>query len=341
MHCTQLGYTSEMRHSFFLLVASGMLGLALVGCGGGGSSLGSNNLSLSASRSTIAYGETVSVGWSTSDLNTSSNNGFERSNFVSVFSSLAGSGSVTDQPALSTTYRMEVRSASGSVVSRSVTVNVAPSDRAFLVVGGSATADRTTTLSLLPQITTVTPVSATSIPSPSATYDVLVLCEGGSFGPADQAQVVAWLGAGKGVVVVGGAGNQLATGDVNDPDTSAIASWFGGVSSCERQNLRVGRFEAMNAASGVQRTDRDWTDSNVLGRRVEWSESYKITAISGSAEAQTIDVNGSDITSWKFESGTGRVYYIVGLTGPAVSPGYQDAAIREVFLSGVRWAARG
>lgn len=330
-----------MRRANVSICMLSALALTLIGCGGGGAN-SVNNLTLGATRASIAYGETVTINWDTQGLNTSSNNGFERSNFADVPSGLPGSGSVTDQPAISTTYRMEVRAASGSVVSRSVSVSVAPSTKSFLVVGSSSTGDRTAALTLISEVTTTAPTASTTIPSPSASYDALVLCEGGTFGPTDQATVASWLTAGKGVIVVGGAGNQLATGDVNDSDTSSISGWFGGVSNCERQNVnRVARFEASQAQSGVERTVRDWTESSVQGRQLEWDPSYKITSISGSANAQTMDINGTDVTSWTFSSGTGRVYFLIGLTGPSATTNYTSATIREAFLSGVRWAARG
>lgn len=322
------------------------LGLVIFGCGGGGALGGSDNVKLSASQASIPYGATVTIGWTTRNLKTTSNNGFEKANFVRIYDSLPPNGNVTDQPAMTTTYRMAVRSDSGSLKEDAITVHVAKSAKKFLVVGGTTSPDQATAQTLLSEVTSVPSTLSSTIPAPSADFDVLILCEGGAFGPADRSTVANWVVGGKGVVVVGGAGNQLATGSLSNSNTSSIATWFGGVTSCTRTtNQLEARFQALEAENGIQRTNRDWSNPNrTIGRLITWTSWYKIDSMSASANAQSVENLGTTapgIASWQFETGTARVYFIASLQGPTVTSNYEDAQIREVFLPGVRWAARG
>jgi len=317
--------------------------LVLFGCGGAGGLGGSSNLDLSASSISIPYGSNVTINWSSRDTDTSNQGGFESANFADVRSSLPTSGSVTDSPRITTTYTMTVFKSGGGTATRSLTVSVAKGLKRFLIVGGSSSADATTAQTLLEEVTTVNPTMSPTIPVDGTGFDALILTKGGTFGPADQSKITTWLGSGKGVIIVGMAGNQLATGNIANTNTSSIASWFGGVTEClERTGGASGheaRIVPTNSHLGTCLTLRDWTTS--FGRRVRWGDWAKIKTVSGAAVAQTSgsDANDPIVGSWSFQSGIGRVYFIMGLQGPAVTPDATRATLREIFLPGARWAS--
>lgn len=317
--------------------------LALAGCGGVSKALGiaDDAVNLNTDKTSVAYGEAVKIAWSTSGLNTSTNNGFVSSNFADVFQPLSSSGNVTDHPLVTTTYQMRVRKESGAEASDSVTVQVLPGTRRFLIVGGSGSAAASTARTLLAEASSIQADITSAIPASSGSYDALILVEGGSFGPADQSKVTAWLSAGKGVIVVGAAANQLATGSTSNTNTSSITSWFGGVTQCEKYgDDEDGRLALTDSNIGTSLTTRDWTKT-ASGREVRWQPWARISNVGAAVKIQCEGsrFNSPIYLAWSFKHGSGRVYFIAGLSGPVVQDIGKEAELREVFIPGARWAA--
>lgn len=321
------------------------LSIALPGCGGTEGVFGVNNsIELSASSRTITYGDQVTISWISRNTDTAFQNGFRDSNFADFRLPLPPSGSITDRPAITTTYRMTVQKDNGDLVTDSINISVPRGNKRFLVVAGTTSADGSSAAALLPQITTVTPTVSETIPATGDGYDVLVLSEGGNYGTADQPKILTWLNAGKGVIVIGAAAQQLASGAVSTSFTStaSISGWFGGVSSMEKDLSGASlEFEINETQIGYSPTYRNWNDSNAIGRSGSLSTYGRITAIGGGAVVQSTDpfATPDSITSFSFVFGSGRVYFIAGLQGPAVTPSDSQAEIREFFLPGARWVS--
>lgn len=320
-----MGMHVPLRTSLLVLSAA----LALSGCGGGGGALASHAVSLSASQTSIKYGDPVTISWTTSGTDTSFQNGIESCNFADVKTPLNTAGSITDHPAITTTYTMAVKRNDGSTGSDQVTVTVAKSVARFLVVGDAASADSGTAMAMLPEVTSVAPTLSATLPASPTGFDAVVLTSSGSLSIADQSKVLAWLAAGKGVIVVGAAANKIATGDPSNTNVSAIAGWLGGATT----------YYSAGTTAVFADTDANLGVATNRGRTVSWPfASYRTDSV-GAAVPQTVGAGGY-VVSFSASSGAGRVYVVPGLAGPAVSDHATFAEPREVFLPGARWAAR-
>lgn len=316
---------------------------ALIGCGGTEGILGSNNsIELSASSTTVAYGQPVTISWVSRNTDIGFQNGFRDSNFADFRLPLPTTGSIVDRPALTTTYTMKVEKENGDVVTDSLTVTVPKGNKRFLVIAGTTSADGNSAATLLREITNATPVVSTTIPANGDGYDVLVLSEGGNFGTADQPKILTWLNAGKGVIVIGAAAQQIASGSVSAAwtSTSSISGWFGGVPEMRKETGSYSpEFVVNESQIGYSPTQRDWSFAfSVVGRNSSLSTAGEIDSIGAGAVAQSL--SGPYITSFSYVFGTGRVYFIAGLQGPAVTPTAERAPIREFFLPGARWVSK-
>src|SRR5690606_12470929 len=108
--------------------------LIATGCGGKGST-GSSGASLNLSQTVaeVAYGDPVTISWSSSGLDRIDVNG---TNFVITSNQL--SGSFLDTPALDTEYTIVGDPTSGSDITRTVSVKVTKSMKKIVLVADSA-----------------------------------------------------------------------------------------------------------------------------------------------------------------------------------------------------------
>lgn len=202
-----------------ITAVSAVAALLCGGCGGGSPSGPSvTNLNLTISDPLITVGESVQVGWFPNSVGTLT------SNFGN--DPLPFSGSFTDSPAISTRYQLTLSPLLGSSATAFVDVSVALLPRNVLIVANNSTVSAT--LETLTRLSVTGNVDdSTTIPSSPGIYDALVVHGSANLTNADAAKVVNWLSAGKKVVILGTAGNKLASGDATNVTTLNISNWLG------------------------------------------------------------------------------------------------------------------
>jgi len=193
----------------------------VIACGGGGILGLGETVSLRANPSTISYGGASEIRWSRSEQTS-----FYDANF-GVPSNL-NSGSITDRPNSTVTYRLRVRNdETNNLVDATVTVTVAKTQKRYVIVGSPSHAEVPQIDLSLRMITEVPVVIQTSFPTDPSTYDVVVLHGSGLLSPSDNTRVQTALAQGKGVVVIGESVSSIAGGF----DLSGVGSWFGATGS--------------------------------------------------------------------------------------------------------------
>jgi hypothetical protein len=182
---------------------------------------------VTASRRTIAYGDTVSIRWSGSHIDSLD---VGASNIPVSENQIAAS--ITDQPAGDTTYTVTSNGKDHEKHTRSVTVHVLPSSRKFWLIGDQALAGMPQIAAAYQQFTSVPVVKQLAWPGAASTDDLVVVFESALIGPSDQEAVERFLSAGGRVVFAGRSLSKLASGDVEGESISTIGSWAFGA---ERQ----------------------------------------------------------------------------------------------------------
>lgn len=299
----------------------------LAGCGGGGGgAFGSETVSLSASPESIAYGGSSRIEWSASSASEfgSSNFGLDDGNYRG--------GSITDAPGTTTTYELKVSSDSGNTVPGRATVTVAKLTKGVLVVGDPSQAGAAQIAAFLAPLTTGTVTIASSVPAPSASTGVLVVSPTLANGPANRAAVKAWLDAGKGVVLCGTSPRTLATGDASNRDTSAIGSWFLGVS--ELRNFALNSPGAVReSASGLVRLS-----VAIRGKDANGSDGLNayVSDYGPQVDAIVVDGTRSQMCAYQPPSG-GRLVWSASTVGFGGEAGIE---FQQAFESAFRWAGQ-
>ncbi len=203
-------------------IALSSISLILTSCGGSvGSDPNASSISLTASSPTISYGQTVNINWIGHNIQN-----IDSSNFQAGSNALTGS--ITDKPAITTTYTITARGNDSQLYTSTVTVNLVKGNKKILFVGDVAQSGVNQIIEFIQGMTTQTVQVSPTLPS-SFTADVVVLSRSASVSPSDVSAVQAQLTAGKGVVVISVAAQLLATGNINNSDVSAIGSFLAGV----------------------------------------------------------------------------------------------------------------
>lgn len=203
--------------------------LVALGCGGSGGGAGVTNAAVAhflVDKKVINYGESVALTLTTADPVRAGQNVTLPDG--SKPSSWGDTQHFTDAPAITTTYLANAtNSVTGDIQGYRHTVTVRKTTKRYVNVGATTESDVTWCKAHVEELSSVAPVVSTTIPSDLSPFDVLVLCEGGTFGPSDRPQVEAFLASDKGVVVIGSAARRLATGIMSDPNTSILQPWLG------------------------------------------------------------------------------------------------------------------
>ena len=302
----------------------------------------------------LKNGESVTLTWSASGA----------SQIVSSsFGAASLQGAINVTPAATTTYTITVGGATGPNASQSVTVEVSGGAPRFLLIGNSENADVTKIQALLQ---TMGPVNVqNTMPNDGAAFDAVVIHESASITPADARKVQTILGQGKGVVLVQRTPRLLATGDIKKSDVSAIASWFGGVTSLEGPGAKAawkvrpgsGTVTVPNTLCGKQISASGATFAKSVGDNVDVVDGAAIKPL-GIASWMDIGAFG-----FKPQSG-GRVYFQGSSNGTSLSSGSMldrifgklgkrdssddavqaasdQGATAALFQAGAYWAATG
>ena len=287
----------------------------LTACGGGGLAPNASSISISAATQTISYGQTVNINWIGHNIHDISASSFPADG-------AALTGSITDKPAVTTTYSITAWGLDSVHHSATVTVNVAKGNKTILFVGDTAQSGVNQLIEFLQALTTQTVQVSPNIPS-SFTADVVVLSPSASITSADIPKVQGQLTVGKGVVLISEAAALLATGNANDSDVSAIGSFCAGVT-----NLGNGGFYSLVDTSPVGIP----FGANLLGKT-----GFTDTGIS------PISANAIPLTN---ASGTSGFLYSPPIGGRIAFAGKApidaaefSVAIRSMLLAEVRWAS--
>lgn len=311
-----------MNRTSYLPIGT-LLVLALAGCGGGGSS-SSASLNLSRNIAEVAYGETVSVSWSSSGLDTIDVNG---TNFVITSGQL--SGSFIDTPALDTDYTIVGDPTTGINITRTVSVKVTKSTKKVALVADSAVSGVPQLRDFIQGLTAQTVTTSLALPSLTG-VDVLVILESASIGPAQQTAVRNYLNSGGAVVFVGRAVKKLATGDFQNDNISSIGSWFAGVTEARD----IGGFVPYKLVSS--RPAGFPLSAIVFGDNLSYEGSYVLNV---SSQATVFDTNPTERLAFVYKPSSGGKVCFAG--DAPIGSGHTDTSVRTLFLSIVRWAADG
>lgn len=291
----------------------------LGGCGGGGlTGSSSPSIGLSASKSVVNYGESVTISWSTGE-------GASIYTGQCNFPISGDNGSITDIPSYDTTYRIRGEDADGNDVTKTKQVLVAKSTKAILLVGDAATSGTNQIREYLQTLTTQPVTISLAVPALTG-YDAVVLLPSAAYISGDNAKVAAYLTSGGSVFLVEQAPRRLATGSFGSGDISAIGSWCAGVSS------------QSNPLS-----DQDVVETSPIGIPLsavlfgDDCEGYAVGPVSALAIKLTTSSSTSSAFVYKPSSG-GKVGYVGGL---GIGSSAREATARELLLTEVRWGLDG
>lgn len=303
-----------------LLTISLSLSSLLIGCGGGGVSAPRASISLGLSKSTLTYGESVTLSWTSQGVrNLTSQTSFP-------VSSSQVNGSMVDRPATSTTYVVTGVDDAGNEVSATIAVSVARIPSRFLLVGDQSLAGVTQIASFLKSLSGLDVATSLTLPTP-IDADVVVILRSANVGPADHAAVQSYLSAGGRVVIVGRAANKLATGNELNPDVSAIGSWFAGATSSE---FSLTAIFSVPGAPGIP--------LSAIHYNRELISDVTTGPVSADAVLLTTSAGaGSGGFVYKTPSG-GKVGFVGGM---AIDSTVSGTATRGVFYAVCRWAGSG
>lgn len=294
--------------------------LALVGCGGGGKKGSSGSISLSSSKTTIEYGESVSINWSSSGIDHMD----AYTNFPISGNQL--SGSISDVPAADTTYVIRGIDLNGNPVTKSRTVKVNKSLKTIMVLGDPATAGVPQIAQTL-QTLTIEPVTVSSSMPSLVGVNALVLLPSAAYTESDKATVAIYLASGGSVVLVDQAPLRLAIGDWGTGDVSAIGSWCAGATG---QVFWLGTEEAVSVNPTIP------FSATLYGDGI--ADAYNLTPVAGNAIRLTTGINGS-YAAFVYTPLSGGKVGFVGAAGIGSSSG--DLTVKGILLSEVRWAVDG
>ncbi|MEI7575537.1 MAG: hypothetical protein WCK51_01495 [Armatimonadota bacterium] len=300
---------------FFLLSAS------LLACGGAGG-VGANgpSVSLSASKLSIAYGQPVTISWSSKKISS-----IESSNFR--VGSASVDGSITDTPGSTTTYSITGYGEDGNRYTGSVTVSVAKGSKSILVVGDVAQSGVNQIIEQIQAVSSATVQVLATVPA-TISSDVVVLLSDSNVTSSDVNKIKSQLSRGGGVVLVGNSSRLLATGSASNTDVSPIGSFCAGVTECVGDDL--------NSSSLLISPVSFPYGATVLDREVR---GYSMSPISATATPLT------QVSPWQSGGYSGFLYSPstggrVAYAGSAPADNSESsAAMRAIFLSEVRWAS--
>lgn len=300
------------------LVSASILIPLTIGCGGALAS--GPGISLSASAGTIAYGQQVTIRWSSRQILSINPGG---SNFPIGLDTL--NGSLADTPAFDTTYIVEAMDVNGKTQSSRVTVKVTPSKKKILLVGDSSQAGVPQIVEYLQGITSQPVAVSQTLPS-AITADLVVLLESGSIGVAQRTPIRTFLTSGGKVVFVGKAAPLVASGDPDSHDVSSIGSFLGGASTFD---ISISEVDGVNTKPAGAAFSAVFQGDEVLAPG-------GLSPVSTSAIRFT---TGDIVYGFGYKPGIGGR---VGFAGDAPIDGSGTSeAMRGVFLSICRWALDG
>lgn len=312
-------FVIPMRPSYApRLLSLSLLTLSLLACGGAGG-LGSNSpsVSLSASRSSISYGQSVTIGWSSKKISS-----IESSNFRVGSSAL--DGSITDTPATTTTYKVTGYGEDGKRYSGSVTINVNKGPKTILFIGDTSQAGVNQQIEFVQGLTTQSVQVSGTVPS-TISADVVILSNGANIKPSDRTAIQNQLNRGAGVVFVGDSPRMLATGDSNIYDISAIGSFFAGATRCDSGSY----FDIVSSSpAGIPFGSTLLDVYEFIGGGVG--------PITSSATLLTSNSSGTFGGFLYSPSSGGRLAYVGQIP---IEGDDAHTAVRALFLSEVRWAS--
>ncbi len=306
------------------LVASAGI-FVLTACGGGGL-LGTSGatMSLSANKVQVAYGQQVTISWSSSGME---HVDADRTNFVVGPATV--DGSLVDTPSHDTTYKLTLQDENGDRHERTVTVNVTKAAKKIAVVADSAIAGVPQMRDFIQGITTTPVTVTTGIPSLSG-VDVLVILESASVGPSQISTIGSFLNSGGSVVLAGRAPAKLATGDINHHDLSAIGSWFAGVTQ---------RYGAGGIPNIVETSPVGFPLSTViLGDRIHRNTNLTVATVTASAYRLT-DATDTACGGFAYKPSSGGKVGFVAAAPIGNTP--EETSLRYLLLTVCRWAADG
>ena len=302
------------------IVTLSCLALFFAGCGGGGATGSSGSLSLSASKTTVAYGEPVTISWSASGDATIIAG---QCNFP-----VSGqSGSIVDYPSYDTTYRIRGNDGNGADAEKTRTVVVQKSAKKILLIGDTAVSGTNQIKQYLQTITTQ-PVDTRLDITGVSPYDVVVLLPSAAYIPSDNAEIAIYLTDGGSVILVDQAPRRLATGNGGVGDVSAIGSWCAGVTSLSTSGFNE-RVITSNSGS-IKVSAVLFGDDGPNG--------YDLGPVSALATRLTTNSSNKH-SAFVYEPPSGGKVGFVG--GLGIGTSEADSSARELLLTEARWMMDG
>lgn len=307
-----------------LVVAAGCGGSQSGGGGGGG---GNNDpLQFTIPDTTIAYGDRVTISWTSDNVQRMDTDRTSGTNFVVEQGDT--SGSIVDRPAVDTIYRIKGVTFDEGYATATLTVKVRPSTKSFLVIAGKGDPLALQVISELRSVTTGPLYRGEQVPS-TPIADVIVILDSASFSQAEEPRVRSLLSAGGRLLLLKHTVLKLAGAGGSNHDISVLSSWFGGATA---GFVDHGGYPVVNNLDNVP------CSLVQVGLTSGGGESGIVVVhpVAQDAELMMVDDSGR-VAAFGFRPSIGgRIVHLGALSfGPSTS----HQVMRSVFLGACRWLA--